>query len=360
MRKTELDDPATTRGAWVALRGWRSCASPEPVLGLGYNALGLESSPGWGCAWIGQDRLAELTAGARRRRNERAAVERRPLSHREQRSDGDPGRWSGGRSFPRSRARPSDADRARGGQATTSMQPAPLCRRRARAATSTTTGHIPGAINLPYDQVATASPARWRARQRRAGRSSCTAAAAPARCRSAWPGTWSSPGTTRVAGVHGRLPGVGRGRLPRGPGHRARERSSVAALGSVRPRVPSWRSASIFAWAGLAKIGDLARLRRPDPQLPHRAGRGREPGRDDAALDRDRRRRWRCCSACARGTARRTALALLVRVHAGRRCSPWRADSTSSAAASARRTPRRSAGSRSARTWCWSRSRRSR
>ncbi len=30
------------------------------VLGLGYNAIGLGSSPAWGLSWIGVDRVAEM------------------------------------------------------------------------------------------------------------------------------------------------------------------------------------------------------------------------------------------------------------------------------------------------------------
>lgn len=155
MRKTELDDPATTRGAWVALRGMALVCLAGTGLGLGYNALGLESSPGWGVPWIGQDRLADLTAGA--------AV----VGTSEQPSSADPYRTENsdplaipaggaGAELPEIPAlgRPVQIEVAAVKQY---VDAAGALVVDAREPHEYETGHIPGAINLPYDQVATDS-----------------------------------------------------------------------------------------------------------------------------------------------------------------------------------------------------------
>jgi len=152
MHKSPIDAGSNPAGAGAVLRGMALVCFAGSGLGFGYNALGLESRAGWGVPWIGHDRLAALTTEAVVGSNDGSGSSD---PHVTQNSDplaipsGGPGA-----ELPEIPAlgRPVQIEVAAVKQYVDAAGALVID---AREAHEYDAGHVPGAINLPYDQVAT-------------------------------------------------------------------------------------------------------------------------------------------------------------------------------------------------------------
>jgi len=153
-----MSDPTTTAttvpGARTALRGMALLCLAGAALGTGYNALGLEARDGWGLPWIGRDRLAELEASATVVGSSSAGTTTSADPYVTQISDPRAVLAGAGSGLPEIPAadHPVQIEREALRQYVDAGAALVVD---AREPQEYEAGHIPGAVSLPYDQVAT-------------------------------------------------------------------------------------------------------------------------------------------------------------------------------------------------------------
>jgi rhodanese-related sulfurtransferase len=124
------------------------------ALGIGYNALGLQAKARWGLAWIGRDRLAELAATATVVAAPSARGHEAQDPYVTQTSDPRAIVALAGAALPEIPATDSPVQIERQALSQYVDARAALVLD-AREAHEYEAGHLPGAVSLPYDQVAT-------------------------------------------------------------------------------------------------------------------------------------------------------------------------------------------------------------
>ncbi len=132
---------AVTGVVWIVVAG--------SALGIGYNALGLEARERWGVPWVARDRMADLDASNKVVGSSSATAD--PYAT----DISDPRAIRGGTDaslpeIPASNS-PIEIERTALRQYVDARAALVLD---AREPSEYAAGHIPGAVNLPYDQVA--------------------------------------------------------------------------------------------------------------------------------------------------------------------------------------------------------------
>jgi rhodanese-related sulfurtransferase len=144
---TETRRSSTLRGGAVSGVTWIVVAGS--ALGIGYNALGLEARDRWGVPWVARDRMADLDASKK-------VVGSSPEAPDPYATDiSDPRAIRAGTDASLPEIPPSDSpieiERTALRQYVDAHAALVLD---AREPSEYAAGHIPGAVNLPYDQVA--------------------------------------------------------------------------------------------------------------------------------------------------------------------------------------------------------------
>ena len=130
-----------------ALRGIVWILVAGSALGVGYNALGLEARERWGVPWVARDRMADLDA------TKKVAASETPDPYTTDISDPRAIRGGSDSGLPEIPASDSPVEIER-----TALRQYVDARAAyvidGREPSEYEAGHIPGAVNLPYDQVA--------------------------------------------------------------------------------------------------------------------------------------------------------------------------------------------------------------